>query len=124
MEKMNGPFIFRGKHMQAVNALGQRLAFNAHGIGELNRRIFICAGAPDLAVRHKAAPDFSAFHQRAMVIDGDIRDADTLDDLCMLAVARQIKYSGLRMAQSCGKNNCDEHGVSAKFLRMVVPPGE
>jgi hypothetical protein len=62
-----------------------------------------------LAVRHQTVPNFSAFRQRAMVIDGDIRDADTLDDLCMLAVAWQIKYSGLRMAQSSGENNCDEH---------------
>ena len=75
-----------------------------------------------LAVRHQTVPNFSAFRQRAMVIDGDIRDADTLDDLCMLAVARQIKYSGLRMAQSCGQNNCNEHRVSAKFLRIVVLP--
>ena len=44
-----------------------------------------------LAVRHQTVPNFSAFHQRAMVIDGDIRDADTLDDLCMLAVAKPVR---------------------------------
>ena len=54
-----------------------------------------------------------------MVIDGDIGDADTLDDLCMLAVPRQIEYSGLRMAQSCGEYYCDEHrGKSAQSVRM------
>src|SRR5579864_6041684 len=95
--------------MQTVNALRQRLTFHAYGIGEFDRRVFICAGTPDLAVRHKSAPDLSAFYQRAMVIDGDVSNADSLNDLGMLAVTRQIKHGGLRMAQSCGQNNGEEY---------------
>src|SRR6476469_10990693 len=95
--------------MQTINSLGQRLAFHAHGIGEFDRCVFIRAGAPNLAVRHQAAPDFPAFHERAMVVDGDVSNADSLNDLCMLAVTRDIKYRGLRMAQSSGENNCGEY---------------
>src|ERR1700746_3626272 len=95
--------------MQTVNALGQRLAFHIHRIGEFDGRVFICAGTPDLAVRHKTAPDFSAFDQRAVVINGDISDADSLDDLGMLAVTRQVKHGRLRVAQSCGENKRDEY---------------
>jgi hypothetical protein len=85
--------------VQAINSPGQLLAFHCHRIGEFDRRVFIGARAPHLTVGHKAAPDFSALYQRAMVIDGDVSNADSLDDLCMLAVTRQIKHSGLRMAQ-------------------------
>src|SRR6476659_5602817 len=95
--------------MQTVNALGQRLAFHAYWIGEFDCCIFIRAGAPHLAVRHKTAPDFSAFYQRAVVINGDVSDADPLNDPGMLAVTRQIKYSGLRMGQSGGENKRDEY---------------
>src|SRR5882757_6789701 len=95
--------------MQTVNALGQRLAFHAYGIGEFDGGVFVRAGAPDLAVRHKSAPDFSAFDHRAMVIDSDVRDADSLDDLGMLTITRQVKHGGLRVAQSCGENNGDEY---------------
>ncbi len=96
--------------MQPINALGQRLAFHAYGIGEFDRGVFIRAGTPDLAVGHKAAPDFPPFYQRAMVIDGDVGNADTLNDFCVLAVTRQIQQGGLRVAAGGGENNCDEHG--------------
>jgi hypothetical protein len=67
-----------------------------------------------------------------MVIDGDIGNADSLNNLGVLAVTRQIKYSGLRMAQSSGENNCDEyrgkreasaHGNTSKG-RVVKMSGE
>src|SRR3954452_15161191 len=95
--------------MQTVNAFGQRLAFHGHGIGEFDGRVLIGAGAPNLSIRHNATPDFSAFHQRPMVIDGDIGNADSLNNFGVLAVTRQVKYSGLRMAQSSGEHNCDEY---------------
>jgi len=44
-----------------------------------------------------------------MVVDGDVRNADSLDDLGMLAVTREIKHGGLRVAQSSGENNRDEY---------------
>ena len=93
--------------MQAINAPGERLAFNADGIAEFNGSVFIGARAPDLAVRHQPSPNFSALHQRAMVVDGDIGDPDALDDFGVLAVTGQIEHGGLRVA-ACGKKSCDE----------------
>src|SRR5579859_1127042 len=102
------PFVFRREHMQAVNALGQRLAFNADRIAEFDGGIFIGPGTPDLAVRYQPAPDLPALHQRAMVVDGDICDPDALYDFGVLAVTRQIELRGLRVAARGSKKSCDE----------------
>src|SRR5262249_13591650 len=38
-------------------------------------------GAPDFAVRNQGTPNFSPVHQRAMVVDRDIRQRNALFDL-------------------------------------------
>jgi len=79
--------------MQAVRTLIERLAFDADGVGKGDCRIFIGAGPPDLSVGNDFPPNRAAFHQRAMVIDGDIGDANPLAHDGVLAIARNIQLN-------------------------------
>src|SRR6516165_440153 len=79
--------------MQPVSSLIQRLALDRDRTAEFNRRVFIRARAPDFAVRNEATPNFSPFHQRAMVIDIDIRQRNALFDLGSLAGIRELQIT-------------------------------
>ena len=54
------PLIGGGDHVEAVGAGGERLAFNAHVVGEGDDSVFVGTGAPDLAVRDHFAEELPA----------------------------------------------------------------
>ncbi len=93
------PIIGGRDHVQAVGAFIERLAFNEHGIAERDGGVDIRAGAPDLAVRHQAVPYFAIVDERAVIVDGDVGDADSLRDFRALARQGQIENLGLRAGQ-------------------------
>ena len=77
--------------MQSVGTLGQGLALDGHRIRELDGRIFVGAGTPHLAVGHEAAPHFALIDQRAVIVEGDIGNSNSLRYHGMLAGPRQIQ---------------------------------
>ena len=88
--------------MQAVGAFIERLALDGYGIAERDGRVFVGSCAPNLAVGDKAAPDPSAVHQRAMVVDGDVGNPDALAKQRVLAGPGKIQNKGLRRTVSGG----------------------
>src|SRR5882724_3464391 len=79
--------------MQTIKPFGELLAFHRNIIAEFNRGVFVRACAPDLAIRNKAAPNFSPVHQWAMVIDCNIRQRNALFDLGSLADIRRLQIA-------------------------------
>jgi hypothetical protein len=83
--KDDRPFIGIRDHVEPVRSLIEWLPFDRHRIGERDSCVFIRADAPDLAVRNNAIPNLAASHERAMIIDRDISNSDSLSDFCALA---------------------------------------
>src|SRR3954469_25775312 len=91
--------VFSGNHVEAVSAFWQRLALNGHWIHKLDGRVLIRSSAPDLAVRHNAAPDFALVGHWTVVVDGDVGDSNPLSDDCMLTGPGQIQNKRLGLTQ-------------------------
>ena len=88
LRKNHRPLIFAGNHVQSVGSFVERLALNGHGIGKRDRRILVGSCAPYFSIRHQLAPNLPAVSQRAVIVNGDIGDANALRDLRMLALQR------------------------------------
>ena len=100
MEKITVHSSFVGNHVQPIGPRRQRFAFDGDGIAERDGRVYICARAPDLPVRNQIAPNLAVVHQRAMIGDRDVGDADALRNLGLLTLVRQIENECLRKAQT------------------------
>ena len=94
------PIIFTGNHVQSIGSFVERLTFNRDRIGECDGGIFVGPGAPYLSVGHQLAPNLTAVDEWPMVVDGDVGNADTLRDNCMLTLPGEIKHQGLRVAKT------------------------
>ena len=112
----DGPLIFVGNHVQTVSAGRQRLAFNRDRIAEGDGRVLVGAGAPDLAIRHKSAPNLAAVGQRAMIVDGDVGNADALRHDGVLAGTRQVELSGLSIGECSAQQQARHEEKEAKLV--------
>ena len=79
--------------MQTIKSFRERLPLHRNWIAEFNRRIFVCARAPNFAIRNEAAPNFSPVHQWAVVFDRDIRQRNALFGLGSLADIRRLQIA-------------------------------
>src|SRR5947199_1239282 len=122
--KDDSPFFFAGEHVQAIGSLRQWLALDGDRISERDGCVLVGAGTPNLSVGDQAAPDFPAIHQRTMVVERDVGDANSLRHNRVLAWAWQIKNGRLRMS----KRNEHEYGLeqqqntSKVFVHGRKPP--
>src|SRR5262249_32750357 len=91
----NRPLILVRNRVQAISARRKRLAFHRDVVGERDGRILVRASAPDLAVGNDFAPNFATADRRPVVVDGDVRQADSLRDASPLAAARDVQLRRL-----------------------------
>ena len=115
----HGPLVLTRNHVETVGPGEKRLAFDRHRISKGDGCILIGAGAPDLSVRHKAAPDFAAIRQWTVIADGYVRCTDALNDFRVLARPWQIQQRGLRVAE-CGKQKQAGNGRQFESLHMQL----
>src|SRR5258708_34730595 len=92
--------------MQAVGSLVERLAFDLDRVAEGDRRVFICSGAPHLAVGNEVTPNLAIIYQRTVIADGDVGDANRLRNLRSLALQGQIEYE--RLCRAHGRHGCHQ----------------
>ena len=78
--------------MQPIGALIEGLPFNRDRIGEGDDCVLVRPRAPDLSIRYKFGPDLASIGQRAMIVNRDVGDANTLRHEGMLARPRQVKH--------------------------------
>src|SRR4029079_9126037 len=91
----NRPFRGTGDHMQPVAAGRQRVPLDADGVAELDGRVVVGPGAPHAAVGDDVAEDRASAHERPVIDDGDVGQADALRQHRSLADARQVEQHGL-----------------------------
>src|SRR5262249_11096678 len=99
--------------MQTINSFIEGLPLHRNRVAELNGGVFICARAPNFAVRNESAPNFPSVHQWSMILDRDVRQRDALLYLCSLADVRQIQI--VLRKDGCAKSGGGE--INGKQLK-------
>src|SRR4051812_20498311 len=77
--------------MQAVCPFRQRLPLYRNCVRDVESRILVSARSPDLSIRNKGPPDFTAVCQWPMIRNRNIRERDPLFNQRALADVRQVK---------------------------------
>ena len=106
--------------MQTICSFLESLAFNRDRIAKADGGVLVCAGAPDLAVWNQSTPNLAVIHQRPMVGNRDVGDADALGNLGALTGKRQIENERLGEARA-GKAQRIMQNTSASGVCGVMP---